>query len=261
MTLIRLGPGGNVAETTEASIEELHRLGLKAQELEFVRQVFLKPEPAKEVGQIAKKLDVKLSIHASYFINLSSEEKAKVEASKQRILASCKIANIANAEHVVFHPGYYGKRTPEDTYIIVKKQVLDLMNTLKRKEWSNVKLAVETAGKLSQFGSLDELCKLANETGCTICTDFAHLLARTNGQRDYKEIFTKLKQFDYLHCHFAGIEYTEKGERRHLLCEKKDIKELLQFALKSNKNMTIINESPDPLGDTLKTKKILETLR
>ena len=104
--------------------------------------------------------------------------------------------------------------------------------------------------------SIDEILRLSKETGCSYCIDFAHLKARNNGKIDYKWIVKKLpKKF---HIHFSGIEFTSKGERNHILTEESEIKELL-MALKG-RDVTIINESPNPLGDSLKTKKILDSL-
>ena len=85
--------------------------------------------------------------------------------------------------------------------------------------------------------------------------------ARTQGKMSYDEMLDKLKGIKHLHSHFSGIEWTPKGERRHLITEAKDIKELLKSLLKHKADVTIINESPDPFGDALKTKKILDSLR
>jgi len=121
----------------------------------------------------------------------------------------------------------------------------------------NVVLCPETTGKKSQFGSLDELVKLSKETGCGVCVDFAHLLAR-DGKVDYDDVLKKIKDVKEITGHFSGIEYSEKGERRHILTNEKDIEKLLKALKKHKINIAIINESPDPFGDAVKSKKILE---
>jgi deoxyribonuclease-4 len=70
----------------------------------------------------------------------------------------------------------------------------------------------------------------------------------------------KLKGIKHIHSHFSGIEWTPKGERRHLITQAKDIKELLNSIKKHKADITIINESPDVFGDAIKTKKILDKL-
>ena len=254
--MIRVGPAGigGVKEAPKV-LEEYNKQGIKAAEIPFTYQVWISNSQAKEIGKIAKKFDVKLSIHAPYFINLNSEDNKKIEASKKRVLDSCERAHYLNAELVVFHPGYYGKSSKEETYKNIKKEILEMQEIVKKNKWE-VKLAPETTGKVNVFGSLDEILKLSKETNCSYCIDFAHLKARNNGKISYKEIVKRLpKKF---HVHFSGIEFTSKGERNHILTKESEIKELLKAL--NCRDVTIINESPNPLGDSLKTKKILESL-
>lgn len=260
MTKIKLGPAGSSGLGGLEGVKEVARLGLDAMEIEFTYGVNMSVEKAKEIGKVAKKLGIQLSVHAPYYCNLASLEKQKIGATRARILQSCDRGHYLGAKHIVFHAGFYQKRPAEKVYEIIKEQILKIQDEIKKKGY-DVLLSPETTGKPSQFGSLEELMSLVKETKCSICVDFAHILARNNGRIDYNDVFKKLKPLRHVHCHFAGIEYTEKGERRHLITKEKDIKELLGYCLKSNKKMTIINESPDPLGDTLKTKRILENMK
>lgn len=258
--MIRIGPSGSKSLTGFEELKEMKAAGLKAMELAFTYSVWMKEADAKIVAENALKTGIFLSVHASYYINLNSEEKAKIEASKKRILDSCKIGDILNGKErtpVVFHAAYYGKKSKEETYENVKKEIEDMQKTIKEKKW-NVLLCPETTGKGSQFGDLDELLNLVKETGCGICVDFAHLKARNNGKIDYEEIMEKLKRLKHVHCHFSGIEYTAKGERKHLVTDKKDIKELLSWVKNYKLDVTIINESPDPYRDSLKTVEMLK---
>ena len=132
-----------------------------------------------------------------------------------------------------------------------------MQKIIKEKKW-NIMLCPETTGKPSQFGNIDELVRLSKETKCGITVDFAHLKARQNGKKEYEQWMEKLKPFKHIHCHFSGIEWTEKGERRHLITEKKDINELLEWLKKYKMDATIINESPDPIADSLKTKELIK---
>ena len=85
---IRFGPAGiGPVKDAISNLEEYHRLGLKACEVEFSYGAYIKKkEDAEKIGERAKELGIKLSIHAQYWINLNSEEKDKVEKSKERIL-------------------------------------------------------------------------------------------------------------------------------------------------------------------------------
>ena len=258
--MIKLGPAGTGGDSLKG-IQQIHDLGLNAVEIEFTYGVRMSNELAKKCGDIAKKLNMSLSVHAPYYINLLSEDKKKIEASKKRILDSCERGNHLNAGYIVFHPGYYGKYSKEESYELVKKAVIEMMHEIRKKGWK-VELAPETTGKQSQFGDLDELLRLREETNCELCIDFAHLKAKYQGKINYKEIFEKLHKagIKTIHAHFSGIEFTAKGEKRHIITSEHDIKELLEWLKKSKIDCTIINESPDPVGDSLKSGRILEKL-
>ncbi|MBW2992086.1 TIM barrel protein [Candidatus Woesearchaeota archaeon] len=254
---IKIGPAGSKTLTGLEELKQMHERGLRAMEIEFTYQVWLTNKEAEKVGNDALKAGIFLSVHAPYYINLNSEEKAKIEASKKRILSCCERGHYLNGKEktpIVFHAAFYGKSTKEQTYNKVKEEILDMQKTIKKNRW-NVILAPETTGKPSQFGDLDELLKLSKETGCSFTIDFAHMKARNNGKINYKEIMEKIKG-KKIHSHFSGIEYTPKGEKRHKITPNSEIKELLKWIRKYRLDITIINESPDPYGDSLKTLKL-----
>ena len=85
---ILIGPAGTGGAEPE-NFQELKKLGLDAVEIEFTYGVWMRKEQAEKIRELNKKLDLKLSIHAPYFINLNSTEKQKVGASRSRILKSC----------------------------------------------------------------------------------------------------------------------------------------------------------------------------
>ena len=256
--MILIGPAGSSGLGALKGVEEVKRLNLDAMEVEFTYGVNMSNKTAKDVGELAKKLKILLSVHCPYYINLASIEKAKIKASMKRILESCERGFCLNAKYIVFHPGYYGKYSKEECYKLIKESIIEMQKIIKEKKFNTV-LCPETAGKKSQFGSLDELTKLHKETGCGICIDFAHLLAR-EGFVDYDDVMKKIKHIKEKTSHFSGIEYSEKGERRHILTKEKDIEKLLKALKKHNVSIRIINESPNPIGDSLKTKKILDKI-
>ncbi len=250
---IKFGPAGlGPVATAEKVLEGYSRLGLKACEIAFTYSVYIKPDDAVRIGEIAKKLGIELSIHAQYFVNLNSDEAEKRVATKKRILDCCKIGELLGAKVVVFHPGYYSNKgkTDEDragSYDNIKKGILDLLEVIKDNGWK-IKIAPETMGKVNVFGSVDEVSRLVKETGCSFCIDFAHILAREK-KVDYDKI-KKLFPSHEWHCHFSGIEYGEKGERNHIPTGKDKWKELLSH-LPKDKEIRIINESPTMVEDAV----------
>jgi len=256
-----VGKGGSSLE----GIKTVSKLGLNAMEVEFVRGVKMSKEMAKECGKVAKEFNIRLSVHAPYYINLSSSEKIKIKQSKKRILDSVERAHLMHADVVVFHPGYYGKLDPKETYELIKDACRDIIDTMKSKKIKNVRLGLETTGKHSQFGSLDEIIKIHREfRTCVPVVDFAHMFARQGGRIDYGKILDRLKKLKlkHYHTHFSNIEFSDKGERWHLVLDKKPpFKSLAKEILKRKMNITIISESPILEQDSLKMRKIFERLK
>ncbi len=247
---IRFGPAG-LGGRKEAigNLQEFKKKGISACEIAFTYSVYLRPEDARPIGKEAKKLNIKLSIHAPYWINLNSVEKKKIEQSKKRILDSCEIGHILGAYRIVFHPGYYGKSDKEETFQNIKKAIQEIQAEIRKNKWKT-KLAPETTGKKNVFGSVDEILRLVNETRCAFCIDFAHVLAREK-KINYSGILKKFGKHKQLHLHFSGIEFNDKGEKRHKVTPTNKLRELIRN-LPRNKDIVVINESPSPLEDSVK---------
>jgi len=261
--VIKFGPAGlGPSDSAEKVLERYHKLGLKACEIAFTYSIYIKPEDAERIGKKAKELGIELSIHAPYFVNLNSDEAEKRAATKKRILDCCKIGELLGAKVVVFHPGYYSNKgkTDEDrkeSYDNIKKGILDLLEVIRDNGWK-IKIAPETMGKINVFGSVDEISRLVNETGCAFCIDFAHILAREK-KRDYEKIIASFPGKEW-HCHFSGIEYGEKGEKNHIPTGKDNWKELLSN-LPKDKEIRIINESPMMVEDAVEGLRLSEKMK
>ena len=264
---IWLGPAGIPSQCkgggSVGGIKCCNELGLNAMEIEFVRGVNMSLVLAKECGEAAKKFDVRLSVHAPYYINLLSKNKEIIEASKKRILDSVERAHLMHADIVAFHAGYYTGLAKQDALEIVKKNCDDMTDVMKSSGWLDIKLGLETSGKHSAFGYLDELLAV-NEINkqCVPVLDFAHIFAKNYGKIDYAEIFDKMKRFGHLHTHFSGIEFTDKGERMHtvMASNKPPFEPLAREILRRKLSITIISESPLTDIDSLAMKKIFENL-
>ncbi len=251
-----------------SGIKRIRELKLDAMELEFVRGVHMGKQTAKDVGKAAKEQGVALSVHAPYFINLNSEEKKKVAASKKRIWDSLYIGELCGANTVTFHPAYFGKSSKEECMQAVEEALADLLERME-KEDMRIKLAPETTGKHSAFGSLEEtveLCRRLSELRPMV--DFAHLHARCNGCLKGKKDFVKLlgkvpkKFLKRLQMHVSGINYSEKGEKNHLNMMESDFqyRALLQALKGKEVSGIIICESPNLEGDALLLKETWEKL-
>jgi len=274
---LRFGTAGIPLSTPKRStidgIIHVRNLGLDAMELEFVRGINLKPELAKKIKYVAKKHDVLLTAHAPYYINLNASEKAKVEASKKRIIQSAERLYQAGGWSVVFHAGYYMKQDPAKVY----NRIRDALREIERELMDRgikVWLRPELTGKPTQFGDLKEIVKLSEELEMVLPTiDFAHAHARNRGKCNSIEEWREMLSFiedrlgrealDNMHIHMSGIEYTEKGEKRHLPLRESDMRweDLLKVLKEFRVKGVVISESPNIEEDALLMKKKYEEIK
>ena len=259
MTIIKFGPGGlGPIKEAISNLEQFAGLGLKACEIEFTYGPYIKKqEDARKIGKRAKELGISLSIHAPYFVNLNSKEEEKIIASKKRILKCCEIASWLGAQKIIFHPGFYSGMSSEGAAIRIKEGIIEMMQIIKKNKW-NVELYPEIMGKKNVFGSINEIHNLVNDTECKFCIDVAHVLARY-GEYKLKKIEENFPQKNW-HVHFSGIEFGEKGEKKHIKTKTKEWKKILSWMKTLDKNIVIICESPDPINDSIEGLKIWETI-
>ncbi|MCZ7401531.1 MAG: TIM barrel protein [Candidatus Methanoperedens sp.] len=250
-----------------SGIKRIHELGLGCMELEFVRGVKMKEETAQNVNILAKDLDIKLSVHAPYYINLNGEGETRLK-SRERILNSARIGNICRARSVVVHAGFIQKDTREAAYEKIKKELIQIreqMNT----EGLSIAIRIETMGRISQFGILDEVLAITEVEGVFPCIDFSHLHAITgknNSLEEFAHILGSIENklgregLNNMHIHVSGIEYSVKGEKNHLELEKSDFnfRELVQAFSDFDIQGMVICESPNLEVDALKLKKEYE---
>jgi deoxyribonuclease IV len=259
MPQVRFGPAGRplrYSGVTELACDYIREIGLDAYEYQATYGVKIKKQAALRLKDNSQKNRVLVSMHAPYYINLSSNKEDVVERSIERLVQSARAAEWMGAYRIVFHPGFYTKYTPSQAMDRCQNAIDDLGEQLASYGIEEYIFAPETTGKKSQLGSLDEIIKICqNNDKFAPTVDFAHLYARSVGgiknQSDYSHIFSKLEdQLDMnkLHCHFTSIEYTDKGEKKHhTLLEKKygpPLEPLLKEIIERGWEITLICETP-----------------
>lgn len=250
----------------KSGIEYLKKFGLDAMELPFVRSVNVTDKNKNEILETKYKNNFYLSAHGSYFINLNADEEEKQIKSMERIIQGAEGLKKVQGKSLVFHPGFYLKDSKEETFQTIKNNLLKLPNI-------GIDYRLETTGKGTQFGSLEENVRLCKEVAtCKLCIDFSHLHARDNGILKTYNDFAKI--LDYvgtemgevalkdMHIHMSGINYTIKGERNHLPFEESDFnyKACIEAFVKFDIKGCVICESPILEHDGLLLKKYYESL-
>ncbi len=244
-------------------IKRIAELGLGCTELEFTYGVRMTDLEAQQISAAALKYRVKLTVHAPYYINLNAQENEKLVTSQERLLHIAHIANLCGARDIAFHVAFYMKNNPEAVYQQVKRLLAGIIVEVK-KENRYTLLRPELMGKMSQFGSLEELLNLCSEVdGLAPCIDFAHLHARNgkyNSYYEFKSVLTQVEKklgraaLDNMHIHLSGINFNSKiGEVMHLNLKEADLKytELLQALKEMDVKGVVICESPNLEEDAL----------
>lgn len=219
-------------------------------------------DTALAVAEVAHRKKVALTAHGPYFINLNAREPEKIKASQGRILQTARIASLCGATSIVFHAAFYLGDPPSKVYDQVKKQLQQITSQL-RNEDNQVWIRLEVMGKISQFGTLDEVIDLSAEIKeVAPCIDFAHWHARTGKSNSYSEFMFIFEQvetrlgrqaLDNMHIHVSGIAYGQKGEIKHLNLKESDfnytdfVRALKDYKVKG----IVINESPSLEDDAL----------
>ena len=146
-----------------------------------------------------------------------------------------------------------------------------LIRTLGEVDTYGIKIGIETMGKKNQLGTLDEVLELCRiDSALAPVVDFGHLNARDCGvfksSDDFLRVFQRIEHAlgadvaNNLHCHFSKIEWTDKGEKKHLTFLDSvfgpDYEPFVQAIINGGYTPTVICESAGTQSDdALKMKR------
>lgn len=248
----------------------LKEMNLDGMELEFVHGVRMSDTNRDFVKNMSK--DFIITAHGPFYINLNSQEEEKIDASLQRIIDTASVASEAGAFSITYHAAFYMGKDKETVYNQVKTQTRRIIEILEN-ENINVWIRPETTGKATQWGDIDEIINLSKEFEQVLpCIDFSHLHARTAGEYNTYDEFSKVLEkmgneigqyaLENFHGHLAGIEYTAKGEKQHLNLENSDMnyKDLLKAMKEFGVKGALVCESPNIEDDCKLIKTYYEGL-
>jgi deoxyribonuclease-4 len=256
-------PGGSVG-----AILHLKELGLDALELGWVRSVRVTEETCAAIQTAAVEQDVAISVHAPYYINLNASDEEWIN-SRKRLMDSARYGQLAGATDIIFHPGSYFEKPPSVVLPVAIQRLEGCLQEL-RSQGITVTLRPETMGKSAMLGSLEDALAMANALpGVEPCIDFAHLHARpgngaVNTLLEFSHILERYgnslgeKSLSHLHIHLSGIEYGEKGEKKHLQLKEADLnlKDLFQALADFHCRGRILCESPIMEDDAVYMKEL-----
>lgn len=232
--MIKFGPSGNSVrfyeegyKTSVQSAKWVADNGLDCFEYSFGRGVNMGETKAVEIGNAFKQNGVEISVHAPYFINLATPDHQKAQNSFNYILDSAYMLKKMGGNRLIFHPASVGKEPREVAFARSLDRIKILADLVYEAGLNDLYFCPETMGKLNQIGTIEEITEFCKVESFFIPTvDFGHVNAREQGSlketKDYVDRleymidqlgYEKMKNF---HVHFSKIEYTHKGELKHL---------------------------------------------
>ena len=235
--MIKFGPSGNSVafsaagkSKSEESAVWVKEMGLSCFEYSFGRGVSLSNERALSIGAAFKDAGVEISVHAPYYINFANPDQEMVEKSYMYVLQSAEKVKLMGGKRVVFHPASQGKMKREQAVDLTYERLNVLRDKIYENGFDDLIFCPETMGKIGQIGTVEEITRFCSIDKIYVpAVDFGHINARECGslktEQDYLDRlqymvdnlgYEKMKNF---HIHFSKIEYSAKGEVRHLTFE------------------------------------------
>ena len=281
--MVKFGPSGNdeqfysdgFSKTIDA-FKWVKNLGLDLFEYSLGNGITLKMDTAEKMGIEAEKNEIEVSIHAPYFINFANPSEESKQKSINYCINSLKLLRAFKGKKCVVHSGSQLKQERNEALKVLYNGYDALLNEIYKQNLGDMYICPETMGKYTQIGSYKEIIDLCTLDKCLIPTlDFGHINCVMQGklktEDDYKQIIDysleKLGRFktENLHIHFSKIEYSEKGEMKHLDYSNEiygpDFVPLANVLKEYNLSPTVICESKGKMAtDALILKNIYNNI-
>ena len=278
---ITFGPGGNSLSWGKRKFpqdlpEYLASMGLNGYEIECGRGVRISANTVAMLPELSKKHGIYVTLHAPYFISLSSVEEETRLKSVDYIMQSAVAARQVGAEKIVVHSGSCSKMSREEATALASDTLKRAQAALDEAGLSDIIICPETMGKINQLGTLEEVVELCGvDERFLPCVDFGHLNARTlggiKGKEEYAQILDYIEhklghdRLSRMHIHFSRIEFTAGGEKRHVTFADKqwgpEFEPLMEELHRRNLAPSIICESDGTQAeDAAEMKRYFESL-
>ena len=232
--MIQFGPSGNSESFyaqgyshTEQSAKFVHDMGLDCFEYSFGRGVRMSEAKAISIGEAFAAQNVAISVHAPYYINFANPSDESAQNSYNYVLDSGRMLQLMGGKRCVFHSATQGKMEREAAVALTETRLKMLRDYIYMNNLQDLYFCPETMGKIAQIGTLEEVVRFCKIDKVFLpAVDFGHLNAREQGSlrtvSDYKQRLEYMiaelgyERVKHFHVHFSKIQYSAKGEVRHL---------------------------------------------
>lgn len=253
-----------------AFLDDLVAQGHRALELPFTGGFPWKEKRCESFAALAAARDIRLSVHAPYFVGLTIPEDDRGTQSVHAMEHTMKLGRWLGAPVIVVH---LGSTYDEDPAVLMDRIRGRLDFIAPKVESMGVGLGLETAGKKSAFGSLGDIAILASEyTFIRPVVDWAHVHAMTGGALTTKDAFKSVLGFvrdnfpgwmvSPLQVQFSDNQFGDAGEIRHIAYGEGTLRvgPLVEAVEEMGMPMVLISEARDMKSHGLIWDEVRETM-
>ena len=176
-------------------------MGLDAFEYQCGHGVRLGVDKARRMAADAAERGILFSVHAPYYISMSSLEEEKRLNSVRYLLQSAEVCRALGGRRIIFHSGSCGRQSREAALEKALDTMRRAVEALDEAGYGDMTLCPETMGKIGQLGTLDEVLALCGvDKRITPCIDFGHLNARTLGRHPVQGGLRRPSSTGWMRC-------------------------------------------------------------
>lgn len=204
-----------------------------------------------EIGEVAQRMDVSMSVHTPYYMDLGNED-ILAETCMENLRHAALITNALDGSTVVTSLGLYETEDRESVDTRIYENLADMMDWWDY-EGIKPKLGIEISGHQETFGSLEQILDLCDEFENIVpVLNFPRHHSRTGGSllevQDFIDVIETVQPYSKgsVYSQFSGVEHSEGEERKLTPLKKGDLRfETLADALTEiSPDITIISCSP-----------------
>jgi hypothetical protein len=241
------------ASQTLEAMRDLYKVGLKA----FVlpKELFAGISSASDlykgyygdllkIRDIANKFNIELALHYPSLPDQPDE-----------ILKTFgKIASIMDCRTFIIQPTFYRNMPQDQALRLVVYKINEIVSDMR----TNIKIGIETTGKIGELGSLENVIDIVKRTRNTEpIVNWANIHARGSGalrtEDDFRRVFDKVRAdvgqswLGNAYFLFSGVLYGPSGKIRHIPLKDSDIsmRTMIRQSISFGVRGTLIFEDPD----------------
>lgn len=201
-------------------------------------------------GELAKELDILLSIHSPYYMDMLNGGDI-AEKSMDHLKWALIIGKSMGAKRAINHTGFYGKTKKGSLKDAM--EVYQAISSEMGHEKGFPYIGVETSGKPEIFGTADEVIALAKKNNnIEPILNMPHYHSLTDGSllntKDFVDITEKFREYAKgdLYIEFSGVEHEGNVETKLTAIKHGDLKfeTFAETLLDYQDDITIISCSP-----------------